>query len=87
MTSRCPSTFNKYVDYDSEQEEPITLCRSELEDSYESSYVTMFNHITANGWVRRDRKWISPHYPEGNYNSILKAYEAQRVWEIANGRT
>ena len=85
MVETCRSTFDPWVNYDSEQSETVSVDIAVLEsENYQSTYVQKYNYVRDRGWYREDKKWISPHNGQA-YKDIHKACEAQNLWEIQNG--
>ena len=85
MVETCRSTFEPWVNYDDEQSETVSVSVNVLEEEgYQSSYVQKYNYIRDRGWIREDKKWISPNTGMA-YKDVHKACEAQHLLEIQNG--
>lgn len=80
MSNICKSTFVNWVEY--EQGEPYSVDIATVKaEGYQSTYLTMYNYIRDRGWVRENKKWISPHNGLP-YKDVTSAYNSQHLKEV-----
>ena len=76
---KCRDTFHPWRIY--EPSEVKIISKEQLEaEGYQSSYLICYNYIKDFGWVRKDRRWVSPC---GSYKfvDIYSAYRCQKMKE------